>query len=123
MGVLRHIALNLIRQESSKGSVGTKRFRAALDGTYLAEFSEYKMRLPRGDGGAPRRCARTGAAARREGRRSAVPVLGAAGTERYPLDTSAQTDLSGLGGNERQCMPALPHQIRLAIPGVFAFAQ
>lgn len=37
MGVLRHIALNLIRQESSKGSVKTKRFRAALDETYLAK--------------------------------------------------------------------------------------
>jgi predicted transposase YbfD/YdcC len=37
MGVLRHIALNLIRQESSKGSVRTKRFRAALDETYLAK--------------------------------------------------------------------------------------
>jgi predicted transposase YbfD/YdcC len=37
MGVLRHIALNLIRQEPSKGSVKTKRFRAALDDTYLAK--------------------------------------------------------------------------------------
>ncbi|MBO9325313.1 MAG: transposase [Roseiflexus sp.] len=37
MGVLRHIALNLICQESSKGGVETKRFRAALDETYLAK--------------------------------------------------------------------------------------
>lgn len=37
MGVLRHIALNLLRQEPSKGSVKTKRFRAALDATYLAK--------------------------------------------------------------------------------------
>jgi predicted transposase YbfD/YdcC len=37
MGVLRHIALNLIRQDPSKGSVKTKRFRAALDDTYLAK--------------------------------------------------------------------------------------
>jgi predicted transposase YbfD/YdcC len=37
MGVVRHIALNLLRQESSKGSMKTKRFRAALDDTYLAK--------------------------------------------------------------------------------------
>jgi predicted transposase YbfD/YdcC len=36
MGVLRHIALKLLRQEPSKGSLKTKRFRAALDETYLA---------------------------------------------------------------------------------------
>lgn len=36
MGVLRHIALNLLRQEPRKGSLKTKRFRAALDQTYLA---------------------------------------------------------------------------------------
>src|SRR3712207_3681962 len=33
--VLRHIALNLLRQELSKGSIKTKRFRAALDDQYL----------------------------------------------------------------------------------------
>ncbi len=33
--VLRHIALNLLRQEPSKGSINTKRFRAALDEQYL----------------------------------------------------------------------------------------
>ena len=34
--ILRHIALNLLRQHrSSKGSVATKRFRAALNDTYL----------------------------------------------------------------------------------------
>ncbi len=36
MGVLRHIALNLLRQEPSKGSLKTKRFRAALNDDYLA---------------------------------------------------------------------------------------
>ena len=35
MGVVRHIALNLLRQEPSKGSVKTKRFRAALNDEYL----------------------------------------------------------------------------------------
>ncbi len=33
--VVRHIALNLLRQEPSKGSINTKRFRAALDEQYL----------------------------------------------------------------------------------------
>src|SRR5206468_4304784 len=34
--ILRHIALNVLRQErSSRGSVATKRFRAALNDTYL----------------------------------------------------------------------------------------
>lgn len=33
--VVRHIALNLLRQEPSKGSIKTKRFRAALDDHYL----------------------------------------------------------------------------------------
>lgn len=34
--ILRHIALNVLRQDrSSKGSVATKRFRAALNDTYL----------------------------------------------------------------------------------------
>jgi predicted transposase YbfD/YdcC len=33
--VLRHIALNLLRQEPSRGSINTKRFRAALDEQYL----------------------------------------------------------------------------------------
>ncbi len=35
MGVVRHIALNLLRQEPSKGSVKSKRFRAALNDAYL----------------------------------------------------------------------------------------
>ena len=36
LAVLRHFALNLLRQErTAKGSVATKRFRAALDDTYL----------------------------------------------------------------------------------------
>lgn len=33
--VLRHIALNMLRHEPSKGSIKTKRFRAALDPAYL----------------------------------------------------------------------------------------
>ena len=40
MGVLRHIALNLICQESSKGGVETKRFRAAkVLGTFAVALS------------------------------------------------------------------------------------
>lgn len=35
MGVVRHIALNLLRQEPSTGSVKAKRFRAALKDAYL----------------------------------------------------------------------------------------
>jgi predicted transposase YbfD/YdcC len=36
LATIRHLALNLIRQErSSKGSIATKRFRAALDDAYL----------------------------------------------------------------------------------------
>lgn len=36
LAVLRHLALNLLRQErASKGSLATKRFRAALDDAYL----------------------------------------------------------------------------------------
>lgn len=38
MGVLRHIALNLLRHEPSKGSLKTKRFRAALNDDYLARI-------------------------------------------------------------------------------------
>lgn len=37
MGVVRHIALNLLRQEPGNGSLKMKRFRAALDETYLAK--------------------------------------------------------------------------------------
>ena len=37
MGVVRHIALNLLRQEPGKGSVKTKHFRAALSDTYLEQ--------------------------------------------------------------------------------------
>ena len=37
LAVLRHLALNLLRQERScRGSIATKRFTAALDETYLA---------------------------------------------------------------------------------------
>jgi predicted transposase YbfD/YdcC len=36
---IRHLALNLLRQErSSKGSIATKRFRAALDDSYLCSI-------------------------------------------------------------------------------------
>jgi predicted transposase YbfD/YdcC len=37
MAVVRHIALNLLRKEPSKGSLKTKRFRAALNDAYLAQ--------------------------------------------------------------------------------------
>lgn len=35
--VLRHIALNLLRHAPGKGSIDTKRFRAALDEQYLLQ--------------------------------------------------------------------------------------
>lgn len=35
--LLRHIALNLLRRDTSAGSLRTKRFRAALDGEYLLQ--------------------------------------------------------------------------------------
>lgn len=35
--VLRHIALNLLRRETSAGSIATKRFRAALDDSFLLQ--------------------------------------------------------------------------------------
>ena len=35
--VLRHIALNLLRHAPGKGSINTKRFRAALDDQYLLQ--------------------------------------------------------------------------------------
>jgi predicted transposase YbfD/YdcC len=35
LAVLRHRVLNLLRHEASKGSLKTKRFRAALDEEYL----------------------------------------------------------------------------------------
>ena len=35
--VLRHSALNLLRRETSVGSIATKRFRAALDDAYLVQ--------------------------------------------------------------------------------------
>lgn len=37
MAVVRHMALNLLRQEPSKRSLNMKRFRAALDDGYLAQ--------------------------------------------------------------------------------------
>jgi predicted transposase YbfD/YdcC len=38
--VLRHIALNLLRHAPGKGSINTKRFRAALDDQYLLQVLE-----------------------------------------------------------------------------------
>jgi predicted transposase YbfD/YdcC len=39
LAIIRHLALNLIRQErASKGSIATKRFRAALDDSYLCSI-------------------------------------------------------------------------------------
>lgn len=35
LAVVRHLALNMLRREASKGSIATKRFRAALDEQYL----------------------------------------------------------------------------------------
>jgi hypothetical protein len=35
LAVVRHLALNMLRRETSKGSIATKRFRAALDEHYL----------------------------------------------------------------------------------------
>jgi predicted transposase YbfD/YdcC len=35
--LLRHIALNLLRREASAGSIATKRFRAALDDSFLLQ--------------------------------------------------------------------------------------
>ena len=35
LAVVRHLALNMLRRETSKGSIATKRFRAALDEQYL----------------------------------------------------------------------------------------
>jgi len=35
LAVVRHLALNLLRQNARKGSLATKRFTAALDDTYL----------------------------------------------------------------------------------------
>ena len=35
LAILRHLALNLLRRDPTTGSIATKRFRAALDTTYL----------------------------------------------------------------------------------------
>jgi len=40
--VLRHIALDLLRQDPTKGSIRTKRFRAALDEQYLRKVLQTK---------------------------------------------------------------------------------
>lgn len=37
MAVVRHITVNLVRQEPSRGSLKSKRFRAALNEEYLAQ--------------------------------------------------------------------------------------
>jgi hypothetical protein len=36
--VLRHIALNILKQDPSKGSLKQKRYRAALDDTFLLKL-------------------------------------------------------------------------------------
>ena len=36
LAILRHLALNLLRREPGRGSIATKRFRAALDDRYLS---------------------------------------------------------------------------------------
>jgi predicted transposase YbfD/YdcC len=38
MAVLRHIALNILKQDPSKGSLKQKRYRAALDDTFLLQL-------------------------------------------------------------------------------------
>ncbi len=38
--VVRHIALNLLRQEPSTASINTKRFRAAMDEQYLLKVRQ-----------------------------------------------------------------------------------
>jgi len=38
VAVLRHLALNMLRREVSKGSIATKRFPAALDDQYLLKM-------------------------------------------------------------------------------------
>jgi predicted transposase YbfD/YdcC len=48
--VLRHLALNLLRQDHTvRGSLATKRFRAALDDTYLARLLTGLARSPATD--------------------------------------------------------------------------
>ena len=35
IGLLRRLCINLIKRDSSKGSINTKRYRAAMDNNYL----------------------------------------------------------------------------------------
>jgi len=56
MGVVRHIALNLLRQESSKGSVKTRSLRAALNDAYRERVLGIKDAMALG-APAPRQCA------------------------------------------------------------------
>lgn len=35
---LRHMALNILKKDQSKGSLRQKRYRAALDGTFLLKL-------------------------------------------------------------------------------------
>ena len=44
--VVRHLALNLLRQNTRKGSIATKRFTAALDDTYLATILAGVAQIP-----------------------------------------------------------------------------
>jgi predicted transposase YbfD/YdcC len=48
--VLRHLALNLLRQDRTvRGSLATKRFRAALDDTYLQRLLAHLISTPTAD--------------------------------------------------------------------------
>jgi hypothetical protein len=38
MALLRHIALNILKHDTSKGSLKQKRYRAALDDTFLLQL-------------------------------------------------------------------------------------
>ncbi|NPV68479.1 MAG: ISAs1 family transposase, partial [Anaerolineae bacterium] len=41
MAILRQLALNIIKKDSSKGSIRTKRFKAGLDITFLERLLEH----------------------------------------------------------------------------------
>ena len=45
MSVLRRLALNLLRQESSKGSLAMKRYRAGLDDQFMLHILSASMPL------------------------------------------------------------------------------
>lgn len=43
MAVLRHMALNILKRDTSKGSLRQKRYRAALDDAFLLKFSKSRF--------------------------------------------------------------------------------